>query len=213
MGVDMRGFVLVLLAGSSLAACGSSDSSGGPADTAFFADDTATDSALRDTKVGDTTGIDTATGGDTSGIDTATGSDTATTDTSATDTSGTDTSSTDTSSTDTSPTDTGVPFDTAPPFCDGTSCPSGSTCTRTYVTGGACFFCGDDGGACPSGRHCSGSCCVPDTISYAYACKPTPSGCGGTVSCSGTCGSGLCSGGSVCEAVDSGVVTCHVMAP
>jgi hypothetical protein len=211
-----------------LIACGgSSDDTGGDVDSSTGGDtgsgggdtggggDTSKTDTAKDTpgdSPTDTTKTDTTTD-DTSTSDTST-TDTSTTDTTTIDTTVIDTAVLDTGTTDTVVVDTGgdtdfVCGDTSP----ATICHAGQVCTRTYVTGGACLAC-LGGTGCPTGRHCSGGCCVPDSISYTYACKPEPSSCGTTVTCSGTCGSTLCPVACGCESVGTdGVVTCHICAP
>jgi len=217
----MRKISFLLVSVALVVACGgSSDDTGGDVDSSVAGD---TGSGGGDTGGGDTSKADSAkdTPGD-APTDTTT-SDTSTSDTTTSDTSTDDTSTSDTTTGD-APTDTIVVDvgggDGDFPCGDGTptlTCHAGEVCTRTYTTGGACLAC-VGGTGCPTGRHCSGGCCVPDTISYAYACKPVPSSCGSTVTCSGTCGSTLCpggfGGGCGCESVGTdGVVTCHICAP
>ncbi|HRG95688.1 MAG TPA: hypothetical protein PLR99_05510 [Polyangiaceae bacterium] len=95
--------------------------------------------------------------------------------------------------------------------CGGKTCAPGDVCTRTYTTGGACLAC-PDGGGCPTGRTCSGGCCVPTTVTYTYACAPTPAGCAAGLSC-GACGTTLCNAGCPCESAAGSTATCHCLAP
>jgi hypothetical protein len=187
----MRDLVPLVLATASLVACGSSSDDINPVGA-----DTSTTS---DTPASDTSGADSTT------------SDTASSDTAASDTAASDTRPSEGGA----ETATDARFDTPGGACGSETCTAGQVCTRTYATGGACMVCtGDDADVCPSGRHCDGTCCVLDVISYSYACKAAPGSCGGTPSCTGACGTALCSGGgAVCEGFADGVITCHILAP
>jgi hypothetical protein len=129
---------------------------------------------------------------------------------------GTDGAPTDTSTSDVGGSDTRADIGAdvgGSTACGDKTCSAGEVCTKTYTTGGACQFCGDDAGACPAGRHCSGACCVDDVPTYFFECKPSPTECASGLTCSGACGGKVCSGGCPCESAAGNTMTCHCLAP
>ncbi len=85
------------------------------------------------------------------------------------------------------------------------ACGSGSVCVGSGSQGGAVFF--PDGGVCPPGRHVSNGFCLQDLT---FACKPIPSGCNGTATC--TCAASLCTAG-FCSVPSAGELDCILAVP
>ncbi len=113
---------------------------------------------------------------------------------------------------DTGPADIGpdAPADGGGFACGDKTCGADQICTRSYVTGGPCMTCSGPSD-CPTGKKCSGGCCIPEVVSYTFACKPKPSGCT-TLACGSACES-VCGSGCPCEGVSGSTMTCHCLAP
>ncbi len=91
------------------------------------------------------------------------------------------------------------------------ACGTGSVCVGSGIEGGA-LITPNDAGVCPTGTHSSGGSNPICEHDLSYSCKPIPSGCNGTITC--TCAAALCpSGGYACQVTSAKEMTCIEAVP